>query len=268
MLPLVENWLGSEAAEPFFLYFHCTDPHYPYAPPQRFARWGYEEASDRYDGAILFVDEYFQRLLSILSDKKLLENTVVIFTADHGEEWGEHGGSGHGHTLYNELLHVPLILAHPSFVPGRRAEPVRLVDLYPTLVELCGLATDASPVQGRSLAGMLRQGEVGPPRATFNLAEVFYPSKMDGIAYERDGWKLIWTRQDRSGKRDRYELYNTLEDPFEQVDLAASEPARLAQLIEEAQSRRGEFGRHSFKPTDASLDEATRKALENLGYAQ
>jgi len=170
------DWLdGRTSTDPFFLYLHFLDAHWPYPAPEEFlARFAPLEATakfrgkeskalysaindgeyqmtseDRaalvalYDGALAYLDSELARLFAGLEQRGLAENTIVCVIADHGEEFGEHGKVGHGHGLWQDLLHVPWIL----FVPGRGAQrvdtPVSLVDLFPTLIGAAGLPVPA-----------------------------------------------------------------------------------------------------------------------------
>ena len=113
-----------------------------------------------YDGEIAWVDDHIRSLLTSLREKGLFENTMVILTSDHGDEFFEHGGKGHQHTLYQELLHVPLIFQVPGVEGPRRVETaVSLIDVMPTLFEALGMERPTT-LQGRSLWGAI-QGRAG-----------------------------------------------------------------------------------------------------------
>jgi arylsulfatase A-like enzyme len=118
---------------PFFLWVHFDEPHEPYVahPKQNFG----SKELDRYDSEIAFVDQLVGQILDALTERGLDEHTVIALTADHGEEFGEHGGRFHAPKLYEELLHVPLIIRVPGQQPARIEEIVELVDLAPTLCE-------------------------------------------------------------------------------------------------------------------------------------
>ena len=196
MMPETLAFLEGVGDDPFFLYFHCSDPHAKYLPPQEFALWGSQQIN-RYDGEIRYVDHYFQELIDHLRRTDKLDETLVIFTADHGEELYDHGEQGHGHTLYNELLEVPLIVRHPRFSPARRSEIVRLVDVLPTLIEVCGLEPQNAVLQGRTLVPLLEGGPDPEPEQHFVFGEIMYPSKIEGLSFQTEGWKFIETFQAR-----------------------------------------------------------------------
>ncbi len=114
--------------------------------------WRYVQ--DLYDATIAFVDDQLAALFSFLEQRGLLDDTLVLLTSDHGEEFGEHGLGGHGYTLYDENLRVPLILVHPSLAARRVEAQVRILDLVPTIFDL--LALEPSPVwQGASLVPIM-----------------------------------------------------------------------------------------------------------------
>ena len=179
---------------PWFSYLHVLRPHEPYLAPKP---WGTqfmdaEEAEtatetqerglwnglrvqsrdlseyavdylkDSYDGNLSYVDYLVGQLFGYLAQYSLLENTIIIVASDHGEAFMEHGRLGHGIFLYEELLHVPLIIYVPESMgmkPKRADALVEMVDVYPTLVEIFDLNTP-QVLHGRSLRGLLRTGSV------------------------------------------------------------------------------------------------------------
>lgn len=204
-------WIDENMAGPFFMFAHYFDPHIPYAPPpgyddlfhkgyegrirNPFDLEGFSKARDRlfeemkdlteddwaeivnlYDGEIVFVDEAFGDLMSGLEERGLIENTIVILLADHGEEFFEHGGFEHGHSLYDELIHVPLVISLPGRVEEgtRIRNQVRLLDVTPTVFDLLGLERPAH-FEGVSLAPYLdgegsvdaRAGSLLPPHIAY-----------------------------------------------------------------------------------------------------
>jgi len=193
------GWLaGRSRDEPVFMYLHYTDPHAPYLPPAGEDRWrefaGREAAAldeppfspavggphrgvarealvARYDAEIAFFDRHLGRFLDYLRSEDLYDEALVVLTADHGEEFDEHGGFGHGHSLYNELLYVPLVVKYPtrlSDANGRRVPfPRGLVDVVPTVSEVLGAHWPAGSFRGRSL---LRDEREGEPIAVYSVA--------------------------------------------------------------------------------------------------
>lgn len=206
------GWLAS-VREPFFLVVVSIDPHAPYIPPKRFDPRGVDpkrqmrgrfqflrrrsftpEDQDRirelYAAEVAFNDESLGELLSVVDGVAAPENTIVVVTSDHGEEFWEHGLRGHGKTLSDEVLHVPLLIRHAGnerVEPGRR-EPaaVQLVDVLPTVLDLAGLPVPDG-LDGRALFG----ADADEPRPA--LAGL----RLDGrnlLAARAHPWKLIWDR--------------------------------------------------------------------------
>jgi len=196
-----ESWLGRlDPDTPFFAYVHFNDVHLPYDPPgshrtafgdgvsevdfstgawkllKRRVRDGKVQVSDAdrqtmidlYDGEIQYADTQIDEALSALDDLGVLDETLVVVLSDHGEELLDRGGIGHGSTLYNELLSVPLIFRFPGDEHAglRIAEPVSLVDLLPTLMDYFGLEIPAGAT-GRSLLPLI-SGQPMDPRPVYS----------------------------------------------------------------------------------------------------
>jgi arylsulfatase A-like enzyme len=151
----------------------------------------------------------------------LWENTIVIVAADHGEEFKEHGMTKHNQQLYDESIHVPLIVHIPGFEPDSIQSPVALVDLFPTLVELCDLSIGApslDALDGQSLLIPYFEETPSEPRKIYSEILTAKPSKKHKYSIRRNGWKLLYTFED-----DLYELYHIDEDSGETEDLSSSE---------------------------------------------
>jgi len=175
-LPALE-WLAgraSEPARPFFLYMHYFDVHWPYDPPPEYrdrfpipkdARPIYSNGPfpgakpddlaatiSLYDGEIAFVDGQIAQILDALERLGMQDDTILVVTSDHGDEFLDHGGLGHGTTVYGELVRVPLVLVYPGRLePGRRIEYLtHHIDLAPTLAAFAGIETPPT-FRGRSL---------------------------------------------------------------------------------------------------------------------
>lgn len=178
----VDRWVAEHADQPFFLYVHTLDPHEPYDPPPG-ARGRYsadyqgslvpgatyarqlrrrsdlnaadiQYLQDLYDEEIRFGDEQIGRFVRHLRELSLYDSSHLVFLSDHGEEFHEHGSFGHGHHLWDELLHVPWIIkpaAGLGLAPARIAQPVSLTALLPTMLELLGLPGAAEALQGQSV---------------------------------------------------------------------------------------------------------------------
>ena len=149
---------------------------------------------DLYDGQIRFVDESISALLQGLKLLGRLDNTVFIITSDHGEEFWEHGSTEHGHSLYNELLQVPLIIAGSPIGPRRIAEPVSLIDVMPTLLDLAAIPRECVDPQAVSL---VPGSTLSPGRALYASGTLYGPEAYCLMGNER---KLIYRSRDEQGK--------------------------------------------------------------------
>lgn len=259
-----------KAAGRYFLYVHYMDPHAPY---HRRKPWFVKGASraestlNAYDSEIRYADEHISELFEMFN---LDRNTLVVFLSDHGEEFGDHGGSGHGKTLYREVIHVPLFFYHPSFTETRVTEVVHTIDVLPTLASVLGLATDAHWV-GKSLEGFIpgsaQQRFAADSRPVFSQLlrrPEHEKDPKESVIHERH--HLIVTPK-RDG-RIVEELYQLDEDFVEQVDLAAARRDIVQGLA-------GKFRElHEKKPgiqaeeVDLPLDADAIRSLKTLGYLE
>jgi len=207
--------------EPFFAWIHYKHPHMEYEkhPGLEFG----DEPIDRYDSEIKRADQELGDVLAELAERRLQRSTIVIVTADHGEEFRDHGGLFHTRKLYRELLHVPLVVKIPKVKAARHTNVVELVDIVPTLAEVLGLEPRPGTLDGVSL--LADRGKYGGAYAE----DVYHPDTRVGQHAFYDGrHRLIHDR-----RNDRLELYDVRNDPREQRDLSATEPAILATMREQ-----------------------------------
>jgi arylsulfatase A-like enzyme len=219
-----------------------------------------------YDGEVRFADANVGALLDRLRDADLHRPVLTVLTADHGEEFLDHGGTSHGYTLYDEQVRVPLIIHFPARLPPGRVRPqVRLIDVVPTVLDLTGVGHAVARTQGASLVALAR-GEVrrGPGDA---LSEAPLRGVLRSVRTDA-GWKLV-----DAGGSAPVELFDLIHDPGERTDLAADKP-----VVASALSARAERGMRSNARQRAALDldrsaptvgrvgEALRQRLEALGY--
>ena len=220
------DWLekrGGPSAGRLFLWLHLYDPHDPYEPPEPYAS---RYASRPYDGEVAFSDALVGRLDAALGRLGLRDHTLLLVTSDHGEGLGEHGETLHGFFAYQSTLRVPFLMRGPGIPAGTRVRStVRLVDVFPTVLDLLGLpAPPEARVSGTSLASVLRGGS--GPAEPVTYAESLVPLLHFGwsdLRVVREGrWKYI--------QAPRPELYDLASDPGERQNLASREAARAAAM--------------------------------------
>ncbi|MDF1799108.1 MAG: sulfatase [Planctomycetota bacterium] len=164
-LAWLDTWQAADAGEPFLLWSHYFDPHEVYQTHKGFSEeHGTKTERQRYKGEVAFTDHHIGELLAGLEERGLGDDTIVVLVADHGEEFGDHGATRHGHTLYEELTRVPLRLRLPAELAadlgieqGRAiGDTVSVVDVLPTLHELCDVAGGDPTLQaGSSLVPLM-----------------------------------------------------------------------------------------------------------------
>ncbi len=260
------EWIDGVEDGPFFMFAHYFDPHLSYSPPYPYNRLyfpgyqgrigasfnleGFSRVRDSmfvqlqelkdddwrqivalYDGEIAFTDSAVGELLRGLNDRGLLENTLIVFLSDHGEEFFEHGGFEHGHSLYDELIHVPLIFSLPGGLPRdvRLKRQVRLLDVAPTILDILDIPVEPH-FEGTSLEPLLTgRGDVSPVGKDLLPAEAAYAEAMMHSTEQKCisvyPWKLV-TRMMTEEKT----LFNLEADPDEMHDLTGLEPEPLARL--------------------------------------
>ena len=258
------DWLRRQGGRPVFLMVHYFDPHWPYEPPEatralfpaeyhgaldatwdslsRFQDPAVPLPDDyrafllaRYDGEIRFVDAQIGRLVEGIEKAGRSGRAWVVVTADHGEEFKDHGSIGHGRQMYEEVLHVPLVIVPPrgalTGAPDNGADqrpaghrvttPVSGIDLLPTFAAIAGAAAPAG-VEGRSLLPLLRGALGGEDRPV--ISETVRLNAYRRAVREGD-LKLIHVMDE-----SRSELYDLAADPLEQHDLARARPDDRARL--------------------------------------
>ena len=210
------------------------------------------------------MDEFVGELIRQLEGSGLIQNTLVVFTSDHGEEFYDHKSVGHGHSVYEELLRVPLIMRLDGVLPaGHRVhQPVELIDVSPTILDLLGLEIPDT-MQGQSLLGYIENPET-PPRAN-SLASSAKPLK---TALRHGRWKLIHRSTGWIAK-EGVQLFDLTQDPQEKRDVSLEQPVvteALRQMLAWHLERDTPVGQEPVE--SAVLDEETRASLEALGYIE
>jgi arylsulfatase A-like enzyme len=248
----VLEWLDARPQDkPFFLYVHTIDPHVPYKPPRSFLEMydanpysgvvdfsGDNELLEKikagriplgprdrerlealYDGEISYHDVHFNAIVEGLRRRGVEDDTMFIIVADHGEEFWDHGSVGHGHSVYEELLRIPMIVKLPGTTNGavRLDDAVGLVDVMPTVLEALGQPLPPD-LAGTSFLPLLRGEAADAPRAT--------------VSGFMEGWRTVVVGRYKLIHRtiDRMMVHDLGADPREQTDVAAEHPIALRYL--------------------------------------
>jgi arylsulfatase A-like enzyme len=194
----------------------------------------------------------------------VLDDTVFIVTSDHGEEFYEHGSWTHWHALYDEAIHVPLIVRLPSVLqPQRRPEPVMLVDVYPTVGGLLGIDLTGKPLDGENLFGT----SVAARSVVYSDYAHFLGATYRSRMALQGNLKLIET-EDEARDESLDELYDHWKDPAEQMNLLKQPIANVAQSAASLRIALADFGTVELaRAPKVRLDSATEEQLRRLGYA-
>jgi arylsulfatase A-like enzyme len=279
------RWLreARDPERPFFLFVHYFDPHQSYDPPEPF-RTQYtarlsptatplERFSALYDGEIAFTDRELGRLLAAFDADGLAHDTLVVVFGDHGEGLMEHGFLGHGLQLYEPAVRIPLLVRWPAGLRESRSivEPVSLIDVLPTVLDLLGLPADPE-LRGANLAPALRgEARLDPERPIFLYREPYergiYKSPLGDIPADGEGFALRagrWKYIELPGFR-WHSLFDLERDPQERRNVAGHRPLVAARLAEQIEGWRRE---HRREISSEEISPADRRALEALGYIQ
>jgi arylsulfatase A-like enzyme/Tfp pilus assembly protein PilF len=262
VLAEVYKWIESHLKEKFFAWIHLYDPHTPYEPPEPYKTEYGVGRYGLYDGEIAYVDQLMGEFRSFMEDKKLLEKTLIIFTADHGESLGEHKESAHGFFIYDADVRVPLIIRFPEKKLSGKVidDQVRSIDIMPTIMHLMGKKAPES-VQGKSLLPLILGKN--PREELLAYSETYWPR----YHYGWSELKLLRKGHYKFIDAPKPELYDLLQDPGELNNLAnrkaslAHEMKReLNALIEKYSSERIE----EIGPKKIDNDSLVK--LQALGY--
>jgi arylsulfatase A-like enzyme len=226
-----------------FIWIHYQDPHGPYTPPDLFSKLFHDPDQkprnlrvnrsmtglrgiplyqrlganrdfyyyiSQYDGEIRYLDKHFKRLIDALKEFGLYDDSLIIFTADHGEGMGEHNYYfAHGSYLHSSLIHVPLIIKYGKELVGRRTDFVQHIDIVPTILKILGIKTD-SRFRGRDL-----RNHEATNREIFSEVKLLFKRGRFRFSIVLDGIKLIyvpWLKQ--------YQLFDLKTDPHEEHNLS------------------------------------------------
>ena len=197
--------------KPWFLWVHYLDPHKWYIFHDGFEKRFGRKSKDRYDHEIAFTDHHIGRLLKAMDAHPDADRTVIIFTSDHGEAFGEHKTVFHGFSIYEDQIRVPFLLYVPGFPSRRYQKRVSLIDLVPTVLDLCRVKAPHR-LQGRSLTPDVLGTPIGQRLIYAERPRGPHSAGMRAVIDGDD--KLVWRA---SG--NRYELYDLGIDPAERNNL-------------------------------------------------
>jgi len=229
LIDAFDRWLEYKADLKPFVWLHLLKPHWPYAPAFRYLPEGVEpdtpvQPEVLYLAEVRETDDLVARVLDSIDKHVGLDRSLVVFTSDHGEEFGDHDMIEHGHSLHREVVRIPLIIAGPSVPRGKVIEAyVRSIDLLPTVLSLVGAeALIPADVEGRSLVPL-----AGPHDDPFVYQEGMLYGSTERSTIE-DGYKLMFDGQ----STPPYRLFDVGSDVLESTDLSAGEPNRVAAMRE------------------------------------
>lgn len=267
----------ADGPQPFMLYMHYMDPHMPYLPqaaqppfeplletPHVLAE---RSQIDLYDGEIRYLDAQIGIFFEQLRELGLYRDAVIVLVADHGEEFSEHGASGHGHNVFNYDLHVPLILKAPG-QQGRVEQAVSILDIYPTILELTGTRPSVE-VEGGSLlrsaeeqrAGVFSESTRGRNHKAFTRSD----GKKLVLAFDAESTEVV----DEQQELRLVGLFDIVSDYYEKSSL--EEDAALLSAMRSAfySTYRESVSRRLATPPEAvDLKPETVRELKALGYLQ
>jgi len=255
------DWTDDHSDDPFFLWLHIYDPHLPYSPPRAYLpknvaaspaignallagqsveirRGGFAPNSEErlwiqrlYEGEVRYVDDQVGRFIAHLKDSGLYDDSFVILVSDHGEEFWEHGGFEHGHTLYQEVLRVPMIVKLPGNAPsGRRTARVSIENIMPTVLDVCAVPHDGNGLNGESLRKHWTEGwERIEDETVYATGMLYFEEQEMLVAGNR---KLIRRRQGVET-----ELYDLAQDPEEAHPAARNDAVALDEMLVLLQDR-------------------------------
>jgi arylsulfatase A-like enzyme/Tfp pilus assembly protein PilF len=257
VLGWLDQWLGQTSRRPFFTWVHFYDPHQPYEAKGN----DLYLLPTPYDREIAVADRSLGRIIDRLRTAGVLDDTIVVLTADHGESLDEHGEKTHGLFIYDATIHVPLVWRYPRALPSGSTygDPVRSVDIVPTLLTLLDLP-GADETQGTSLAAAFQGRERKPDLPQYSeslLAELgFGMAPLQSI--RRHGTKYI--------RAPRPELYDLHADPHELKNVFAKDDERARALMKDLDDVLADSRARAVPATANPMNRETMEMLQALGY--
>ncbi len=251
VLAPAERWLTERGAKPWFAWVHLFDPHAPYEAPEPYRS---RHSADPYGAEVAYADAALGAFLDKLGAHGLLEKTLLVVVADHGESLGEHGETTHGTFAYNATLSVPWILWAKGLEPARFTPRVRLVDVAPTVLDLLGIDPPAS-IDGASLRAFVRDP------ARYESKDSYFEALNPNLTRDWAPLRGLVRGTHKFIDLPIAELYDLAADPKEEKNVIAGRAA-LASELKKALGDEIE----GSAPLNPSADAETLKRLESLGY--
>jgi choline-sulfatase len=256
---------GHDRARPMFLYLHLMDVH-EYAAPPEFRTYG-QDTPGAYLAAIRWDDDALSRVRKKLDDAGLLDKTVIVLAADHGEAFGEHGKQGHARNTLTATLWTPLVIRFPfPIAPQRIPVQVRNIDIAPTLLELAGVAAPET-FQGHSLLPLLTTDDAAEDRVTY--AALGTPLYQDSSIQDSasDG-RWTYARNRPPDKHPGEFLFDRSVDPGENVNLIEREPEQAQRMRQLLAAQVAARPRPGTLLRDVRIDPQIAERLKAMGYLQ
>ena len=315
MMTRVKSWVErhENAKRPFFLYMHPMNCHGPYRvpkaaqktllsrrPSRRFKYYGsvmadimfrgktkrrkevskkyLESLFEQYDTAVRYSTDQLGRFLSFLSKKGFDDDTMVILTADHGEELFDHGGFSHGYSLFDEVVRVPLVIRLPRQRQAHRVKNVvSVMDIYPTIIDIVDNRTNTA-TDGHSLLPFFKGINNSVWIDTGGGEKLFRNrSLVLALNWERRGiirgwvnphYKYLNVEKDYSGRRSKKLLFELSRDPHEKKSVAKQNRKKMRHIERTLEKRWEAYVTERYGPSTNRLKEMNVEALKALGYIQ
>ncbi len=282
------DWIDENASTPFFAHVQIMEPHDPYEGTGRFGPVGVSEKPysvgaglhpfdgrqrvsadeqrimvDRYDDDVLEADRVLGDIVRGFEARGLQDDTWIVVTADHGEEFWDHDGWGHARTLFDEVIRVPLLIHGGGTLPRRISALARLIDIAPTVLAIAGHDVPAEFAGTDLLPVVLGNADSTGVREAY--AELWKnPVRRADALVTSGGRKII---RARDGGSEQIYLFDLFADESESVDRAPEHAAEAASLLEQLDRIAIEAGANGVR-SDADLDAETRRRLKSLGYIE
>ncbi len=250
------QWMDRNKESRFFTWIHFYDPHTPYDPPEPFRSAAQKRGgTGLYDGEISYTDNLIGRIHEYLEKNNLLDTTLVVLTADHGESLGEHNESGHGFFIYDATVHVPLIIRMPDTEPLRIKDQVRAIDLFTTICESAGVPAGSGA--GTSLVPLIRGKKLNKNLSAYS--ESYYPR----FHYGWSELKALRTNEYKYIEAPDREFYRLSEDSAEISNLYFQDRKKAGPFETELTSMLAGF---LTVQGPSALDDDSLEKLQALGY--